>query len=304
MLRIFLYSIFIGAGGIAPGLSGGTLSIILGVHRKIIDAIGCLFKKPMDSLKVLIPASFGALVGVIIFSAIQSRLLVNYQMQTLFCFIGLMLGSLPFLFKEANSFDPLTKKNITLRLPLFLIAISIGLLMVFFDDFFMSNNTIDIVRSTDFSWDIITIVNLILLGLLISSSLVIPGISGTVLLMIIGQYTLVLGLLAGLMDFFINPNMDVYNSSLPLLPIGIGLLIGIFVFSKLLSYLFCHWHGATYATILGFIVGSVPALYPTDSNFDFNIATISSLILFLLGFMGSYLFGSKGMRLKDKHIDI
>lgn len=300
MLRIFLYSIFIGAGGIAPGLSGGTLSIILGVHRKIIDAIGCLFKKPMDSFKVLIPASFGALVGVIIFSAIQSRLLVNYQMQTLFCFIGLMLGSLPFLFKEANSIDPLSKKNITLRLPLFLIAIVIGLLMVFFDNFYMPNNTIDIIRTTDISWSMVTIATLIMLGILISASLVIPGISGTVLLIMIGQYTIVLGLLAGLKDFFINPNMDVFNSSLPLLPIGIGVLIGIFLFSRLLSYLFFRWHGATYATIFGFIVGSVPALYPTDSNFEFNLDTISSLILFLLGFMMSYLFGIKGMRLKDK----
>lgn len=300
MLRIFLYSIFIGAGGIAPGLSGGTLSIILGVHRKLIDAIGCLFKKPINSFKVLIPAGLGALLGVIIFSVIQSELLLNYQMQTLFCFIGLMLGSLPFLFKEANSIDPLTKKNITLRLPLFLIAIVIGLLMVFFDDFYMLNNAIGIIRPTDFSWSIFTIVTLIILGMLISASLVVPGISGTILLIMIGQYTMVLGLLAGLKDFFIRLDMSVLYSSLPLIPISIGVLIGILVFSKLLSYLFCRWHGATYAVILGFVVGSVPALYPTDSNFEFNLDTISSLILFLLGFMMSYLFGIKGMRLKDK----
>ncbi len=300
MLRIFIYSIFIGAGGIAPGLSGGTLSIILGVHRKLIDAIGCLFKKPINSFKVLIPAGFGALLGVIIFSVIQSELLLNYQMQTLFCFIGLMLGSLPFLFKEANSIDPLTEKNIILRLPLFLIAIAIGLLMVFLDDLYMPNNTIDIIRSTNFSWSIVTIIALIILGILISASLVIPGISGTVILMMIGQYTMLLGLLAGLKDFFINPNMDVLNSSLPLLPIGLGVIVGIFVFSRLLSYLFCRWHGATYAVILGFVVGSVPALYPTNSNWGLNMDTISSLILFLLGLIGSYLFGSKGMRLKDK----
>lgn len=300
MLRIFIYSIIIGAGGIAPGLSGGTISIILGVHRKLIDAIACLFKEPMASIKVLIPSSLGILAGVIIFSVIQSSLLVHYQMQTLFLFIGLMLGSLPFLFKEANANDPLSKKNISLRLPLFLITVSIGFLMVFFEDLFMLNNMIDIIGSNDFSWSLDKLVTLILLGFLISASLIIPGVSGTILLIMVGQYTMVLGLLAGLKDLFISPNIDVLYRTLHLLPIGIGVLIGIFVFSKILSYLFYRWHGATYSVILGFIVGSVYALYPDGSNWGLNIDTVSSLSLFLLGLTGSYIFGRKGMRLKDK----
>ncbi len=299
MFRIFLYSIFIGAGGIAPGLSGGTLSIILGVHRKLIDAIGCLFKKPISSIRVLIPAGLGALVGVVFFSIIQRGLLQYYQMQTLFCFIGLMLGSLPFLFREANTKDPLSKKNIHIRLPLFLMALFVGLLMVLFDNPSTANNSIDILGSGVFSWSFSTIIAYLLLGLLISSSLIFPGISGTVLLMMIGQYSMVLGLIAGLKDFFIKPSMTVFNTSLPLLPIGIGVLIGVFVFSKALSMLFCRWHGATYAVILGFVVGSVPALYPAGSNLGFNMDTFSSVLLFLAGLIGSFLFGSKGLRLKD-----
>lgn len=300
MLRIFIYSIFIGAGGIAPGLSGGTLSIILGVHRKLIDAIGCLFKKPWSSLKVLVPSGLGALIGVIVFSMIQSGLLLNYQMQTLFCFIGLMLGSLPFLFKEANSRDPLSRQNITLRLPLFLIAVSLGVTMVLVDFLYVSKNTTDMAVAPDFSWNIATIAALIILGLLISASLVIPGISGTVLLMMIGQYTMVLGLIAGLKDFFINPDMEVVKGALPLLPIGIGVLAGIFLFSKLLSYLFCRWHGGTYAVILGFVVGSVPALYPTGSDWGLNTDTFTSISLFFLGLVVSYFFGLKGWRIKDQ----
>ena len=197
MLRIFLYSIFIGAGGIAPGLSGGTLSIIFGVHRKLIDAIGCLFIKPISSIKVLLPSGFGALVGIVIFSVIQSNLLQYYQMQTLFCFIGLMLGSLPFLFREANTKDPLSKKNIPVRLTLFLTAVFVGLLMVIFDNSSAANDSINLMSSVALSWNLNTIIALILLGILISASLIFPGVSGTVLLMMIGQYSMILSLLSG-----------------------------------------------------------------------------------------------------------
>ncbi|KAF0092610.1 MAG: hypothetical protein FD141_794 [Fusobacteria bacterium] len=299
MIRIFLYSIFIGAGGIAPGLSGGTLSIILGIHRKLIDAIECFFIKPMSSIKVLFPAGFGALVGVVFFSVIQTNLLQYYQMQTLFCFIGLMLGSLPFLFKEANKKDSLTKKNLPIRLTLFLAAVFVGLLMVLFDDPSAANNSINLIDSVSFSWNINTIITLLLLGLLISASLIFPGISGTVLLMMIGQYSMVLNLLSGLKDLFIMPSMSVFSNSLPLLPIGIGVLIGVFIFSKVLSVLFCRWHGATYAVILGFVVGSVPALYPANTNWGLDVNTFSSLLLFIAGVVVSYWFGSKGLRLKD-----
>lgn len=299
MIRIFLYSIFIGAGGIAPGLSGGTLSIILGVHRKLIDAIGCLFIKPISSIKILFPAGCGALVGVVFFSVIQTNLLQYYQMQTLFCFIGLMLGSLPFLFKEANNKDSLSKKNLPIRLTLFLAAVFVGLLMVIFDDPSAANNSINLTDSVSFSWNINTIIALLLLGLLISASLIFPGISGTVLLMMIGQYSMVLVLLSGLKDLFITPSMSVFSNSLPLLPIGIGVLIGVFIFSKVLSVLFCRWHGATYAVILGFVVGSVPALYPAHTNWGLNVDTFSSLLLFTAGVVVSYWFGSKGLRLKD-----
>ena len=287
MFRIFLYSIFIGAGGIAPGLSGGTISIILGVHRKLVDAIGCLFKKPFDSIRVLIPAGAGALIGVVVFSVIQKELFQYYQMQTLFCFIGLMLGSLPFLFREANSKDPLSRNNLSIRLPLFLMAVLIGLLMVYFDNQPVLISGLD---SIGFSWSIGYVVSLILLGILISASLIIPGISGTVLLVLIGQYGMVLGLIAGLKDFVFP---------LQLFLIGFGVLAGVFVFSKLLSIFFCRWHGATYAVILGFVVGSVPALYPSGSNLGFNVDTFSSFVFFLLGLTASYWFGAKGMRLKD-----
>lgn len=299
MLRIFLYSIFIGAGGIAPGLSGGTLSIILGVHRKLIDAIGCLLIKPIASIKVLFPAGFGALVGIVIFSVIQSSLLQYYQTQTLFCFIGLMLGSLPFLFKEANTKDSLSKKNFPIRLTLFLAAFFIGLLMVILDNSSAANDSINIIGAVGLSWNFNTIIVLIFLGILISASLIFPGVSGTVLLMMIGQYSMILSLLSGLKDFFIMPSMYVFTRSLPLLPIGIGVLIGVYVFSKVLSMLFCRWHGATYAVILGFVVGSVLALYPAESNLGLNMNTFSNLLLFLFGLLLSYWFGRKGLRLKD-----
>lgn len=293
MFRIFIYSIFIGAGGIAPGLSGGTLSIMLGVYGKLIKAFSEIFKNTLDSIKVLLPAGLGSLIGVVVFSIIQKELFASYKMEMMFLFIGLLVGSLPFLFKEANSREPLNRKNLPIRALLFTLALAAGLFMVF-----MEGNNI-VIAPAEFTMTLSSIIPLMLLGILISFSLIVPGVSGTVLLLMIGQYGLILGLIAGLKDLLLRPGLDIVMASLPLLPIGVGVLLGVFIFSRLLSYLFKRWHGATYALILGFVTGSLPALYPKGSDFGFNSRTLFSIVLLLLGLAASYWFGKKELRIKD-----
>ena len=96
----FFKGIIVGIGGIAPGLSGSVLLVILGLYQKVITAIGTLFKNLKNNLIFLFPLLLGFGVGVIIFSKIINFLLENYEMYTRFAFLGLVLGTIPLFYKE------------------------------------------------------------------------------------------------------------------------------------------------------------------------------------------------------------
>ena len=104
----FFKGIIVGIGGIAPGLSGSVLLVILGLYQKAINAIGTLFKDFKNNVKFLFPLVLGFGVGVIIFSKIVDFLLGNYEMYTRYAFLGLVLGTIPLFYKEVKK----TKKEI------------------------------------------------------------------------------------------------------------------------------------------------------------------------------------------------
>jgi putative membrane protein len=290
MLANFVKSILVGAGAIAPGLSGGTLSIILGLYEQIIIAISTLLRKPVSSIRFLIPVGAGAAVGVVAFSTVQKLLLERYLMQTMFCFMGLIIGSLPFLFREANERDPLTRQNAVSRVIPFAVTLLIGLALAILDTREFSVAPVVVTMS------VITFLRLLLVGVLIAASLIIPGVSGTVLLVMIGQYGLVLNAVSDLRNILrlpvASPEMiqGMIDNILVLIPLGLGAAAGAFLFSRLLHVMFRRWHGSTYAGILGFVVGSIPALYPQGVNFGVNGATGVSLLLLFIGIAAAYWF--------------
>jgi putative membrane protein len=290
MLTNFLKGIPIGVGAIAPGLSGGTLSIILGLYQKIISAISNLLNKPVASIRFLIPVGLGAVVGVVAFSTVQRVLLERYLMQTMFCFMGLIIGSLPFLFREANEQDPITRQNAWSRVIPFVVTFAIGLALAILDTREIDVAPVVVVMS------VTTFLRLLLVGVLIAASLVIPGVSGTVLLVMIGQYGLVLNAVSDLRNILklpmASPEMlqGIFDNILVLIPLGLGAVAGAFLFSRLMDVMFTRWHGPTYAAILGFVVGSLLALYPQGADFGANQTTLVSIVLLVVGAVGAYLF--------------
>lgn len=292
MIRDFFLSIFVGAGAIAPGLSGGTLAIIFGLYERIIGSISGILKAPVRSIKSLIPIGAGALVGIVAFSTVQKMLLGQYLMQTMFCFMGLIIGSLPFLFREANEKDPITRKNAVSRVVPFLITLAVGLILTI-----LETREID-VSPVVLAMNPIVFIRLILVGILIAASLVVPGVSGTVLLVMIGQYGLVLNAVSDLKNILklpmASPEMiqGMIDNIVVLIPMGLGAAGGALFFSWLIHWLFKHWHGQTYAGILGFVVGSIPALYPIGSAFGLNTATAVSLFLLVAGVFFAYWYSN------------
>jgi len=290
ILSNFLKSIAVGAGAIAPGLSGGTLAIILGLYEKIIAAISNLTRRPVDSIRFLIPVGAGGLVGVVAFSTVQVLLLERYLMQTMLCFMGLIIGSLPFLFREANQQDPITRENAVSRVIPFILALAAGLALAILDTREISVAPVAVVMS------VTTFLRLLLVGVLIAASLIIPGVSGTVLLVMIGQYGLVLNAVSDLRNILklpmASPQMiqGIIDNILVLVPLALGAVGGALLFSRLMHILFRRWHGPTYAAILGFVVGSLAALYPKGADFGANQTTFVSIALLIVGIIVAYLF--------------
>lgn len=284
-LSIFIKSIFIGIGAILPGISGGALAIIFGLYEKIISSISNFFKNPKQNFIFLSFAGSGICIGVILFSNIQKILLSRYETATLFTLLGLLIGTLPSLFKTANN-NGFSKK--------YLFPFFITLFTAFCFSFIGNNDTILSEKSINLNF--INFIYLFIIGIVMSASLIIPGISGTILLMLIGAYGFILTAIADIKNIFLLPfasdsMMDsVLKNFIVLIPIGIGVLVGAVIFSKLMNYLLKKYYSLTYYAILGFIIGSIPELLP---KFSTDLSFIIGIFLFFTGLIISLKFNGK-----------
>lgn len=168
-LKDFFIGILLGAGAILPGVSSGVLCVIFGIYDKLINSVIGLFKNFKKNFLFLFPIFLGGVVGVFLFGNILEYLFNRFPTQTSFCFIGLILGSIPTLIKKVNS-----EYTFKLRYLVFtLIAFLIGCFLVFLENkisFSQVNNSF----SLSF---------LVLSGFLMSIGVVFPGVSNTLILM-------------------------------------------------------------------------------------------------------------------------
>ena len=111
-LKNFLKGIVAGIGGIAPGLSGSVLLVILGLYEKTVHAVGTLFKNFKENIKFLLPLLAGLGIGILLFSKVVDFLLVNFAFQTRYAFLGLIVGTIPLFYREVPADFPLFPHNI------------------------------------------------------------------------------------------------------------------------------------------------------------------------------------------------
>lgn len=249
----FAKGILIGAGGILPGISSGVLCVIFGIYEKLIDSILNFFSDIRKNVRFLLPIMLGGFVGIIIFSKILQFLLYKYQLQTKSIFIGLILGGIDLLFKDIRK-----KEKVKIRNILYLIiSLLIGISMVYLE------NKIGIQDNKDVSY-----IYLILSGILMSVGIVVPGVSSTIILMLLGIYSL-----------YLNSVSTLY---LPvLIPMIIGIIIGSLFCMKIVKYLLDKFYTQTMYSIIGFTLGSVFVLLP-------SINTTMEIIITLICIMCGY----------------
>ncbi len=260
----FFKGIIAGIGNIIPGVSGSALLIIFDLYEKCIEAISNIFKNFKKNFLFLLPIGVGVIIGIFSFSNIIEYCINKYEVITMFVFLGLLAGTIPSLFKKAKK----DKFKESYLIPFF-ITFAIGLLLLFVKNTTIINIEVNFITS-------------ILIGLVIAFATVVPGISNTVLLTMIGLYETFLGAINDL-------NLEL------LFPIIIGVAIGTFVLSKILSNLLKNYHGYTYFGILGFVVATVPALIKLP--FVLNRDTIYGIILAIISFFISYLISKKEQKI-------
>ncbi len=266
----------IGAAMIIPGVSGGTLAVLLNIYDKLINAISDLRKDFKNSFLFLLPIALGAAAAVAAMYFPLKWLLEKAPLPTVLTFAGLMLGSFPKLFKDGI-------KNGFKITDIFAVAIPLAVVMgICFIPHIGAVNL-----GSDMRW--YAYILLFLVGMLASCALVIPGVSGSMLLLILGYYNSILNTVSAL-------KTDFWHSFLVLAIFGIGIIIGFFSIAKLMKFLFGKFPRGTYWAVVGFVAGSVPALLLTfEGNFPeaLPLATshiIVGIILFLTGAVLTYFF--------------
>lgn len=280
-----------GISNIIPGVSGGTMAVSLGIYDDLIFSITHLFKQWRKSFKILIPLGIGLAVGVFFFSYTIELLLSQYALPTALAFVGLILGGLPILFKEFQSAMKQTKQRITtwhFIIFFILFALVIGLSLV--------QEPAGNLTTLEISFE--NIIILFGIGIIASATMVVPGISGSLVLMILGYYYSIINTLTNFFDALTAMNWDGILHGITLLaPMGLGVLLGIFLISKIIEYLFVNYPGLTYSGILGLVIASPFAIiYNTNALADFShpnagLYLITGIALLVLCFYMTYKLG-------------
>lgn len=248
-----LKGIAIGSGAILPGISSGVFCVIFGIYEKLLDSILNFFTDMKNNFKFLFPIIIGIGLGIILFGNILNYCLYQFPIQTRSIFIGLILGSIPTLFKDIKA-----KEKFKPSYPIFfLFALILGISCIFLE----SSLEIQTIENINFLY-------LVLCGFLMSVGIVVPGVSSTIILMLLGVYSI-----------YLNAVSSLY---LPvLIPIGIGIILGSLCFMKLTKFLLNHFYAPTFYCIIGFTVGSIFVLLPSfSSELEVIIGVLSCLLRF------------------------
>lgn len=246
----------IGAFMVLPGISGGVIAVLLGVYQKIIEVFNNFSSNKKNNAVFLIKTIIGVLIGIVLSSKILLKTFYLYYGKLCYFFIGLILGTISSFVKDCNKDGNFKLNYITI-----FISLSISLI-------------VSIYFKTNLIYISYNFISLLLSGILFAFGKIIPGISSSVLLNMVGKYEYYLRL-------FSNPILFINNNFKECLVIFLGIVIGIVLSLKICSYMFKNYYSTMYNIILGFILLSLVIMYP-------NSISIVQILYLILGFSISF----------------
>ncbi|WP_437271858.1 DUF368 domain-containing protein [Staphylococcus succinus] len=261
-----------GTSDLVPGVSGGTIALLLGIYNDFIRSISGIFSKRFwESLKFLIPIVLGMLIAIGSLSKLINFLLNTHPIPTLFFFVGLILGIIPYLLKTSRFKQTFTAKHYMLVVLGIVVIVVITLL---------NNGNKHAGETLTFSTSLF--IKYFIAGVCASSAMLLPGISGSFMLLVFGAYGTILYAISEFLSFN-------FNAVPILLTVGLGIIAGFLLSSKAIQYFLNYHTSLTYALIIGFVVGSLYAVFPGLPTSIF-MWFISALTL-IIGFFISYKLG-------------
>lgn len=259
--------IIVGLGKIIPGVSGAMLAITLGIYDKCVYAISNFTKSVKDNMNLLFYIGIGIILSIGIFSNLVIFLLNNYYFITMCFFIGLIIGGLPKLYNESK-IDVKKISNIVV------IVISFTIIII------LNSFSPEHIVKTEANF-----MTLIGIGFLESFAMIVPGISGTALLMLLGYYDLVILRFSQIFNI-----MSLFETIKFFIPFGLGMLIGVIIMSKIINICFKKYSIKTYCAIIGLILSSIYILIIDIFKVTLNFKLFfMSLIFILIGGIISYI---------------
>lgn len=253
-----------GSADVVPGVSGGTIAVLLGIYDQLIAAINGLFSKDWKKhVAFLVPLGIGIVLAIFTLANVLDWLLIHYPEHTYFTFLGLIIGVLPLLFHEAEARTYFKMNHIAI---LIVVAILVGLLSLLND----SEGAVIVERSLSIY------LLLFFSGFLGSAAMVLPGISGSFILLVIGVFSTVISAVR-------NFEFDV------IIVTGAGIALGIIVMSRVIDYFLVNFRIGTYAVIIGMVIGSIFVIFPGwPTSFLPGIVSIGT---FAFGLAIAYILG-------------
>lgn len=267
MLKALIGGIAVGMANIIPGVSGGTMMVILGLFNRVMQSISGIFtvKNPdrKKDIIFLLTLGVGAVIGLVLFAKILEILFEHFPTQTLFSFVGMVVFSIPSLIKKEMKHDKFS-----------IIPFAIGCIIIFGIGMLAPEET-DTVLSVFPDLSIGYLILMVALGVIAGGAMFIPGVSGSMLLLILGKYYLFKSLLANVTSFELNV-------ILPLGFMGVGILLGINLSSKVTGHFLKAKHQSTMNLILGLVVASSIVLIPFSATYTVT-TVLSSAFALLIG---------------------
>ena len=234
-LKNFLKGIVAGIGGIAPGLSGSVLLVILGLYEQMVSAIGTLFRNLKKNMKFLVPLLLGMGIGVLLFSKVVDFLLETFPFQTRYAFLGLIVGTIPLFYREVR------KNGFRKRYYIVIVAAAaVGFFLFGFNRHLFPAVTEPNVWQS------------MLLGVAVAGSSIVPGVDSAAIMSAFGLYELYVHSLA---EFDLQI----------LIPAAAGLVVGALVISMLMNLLIKKVYTGTFSTIFGLFLAVIPTVVMQES---------------------------------------
>lgn len=278
-----LRGMVVGIANVIPGVSGGTMMVSMGIYDKLILVLTHFIKRMKEAIALLVPILVGMLLSIAIFAKIFSEFLFpRFPLQTNLFFIGLILGGLPVIYGKV--------KGNTIRIPQIIAFVLFFVMVVGFAIVGEGGGS-----SADISLSVGNVIKLLGVGIIAAATMVIPGVSGSMIMMILGYYNTIIDtindFINALKAFDIAAMLDTF---VVLVPFGIGVLVGIVAVAKLIEFMLKKFPLVTYWAIIGLIAASPFAILIMMEVGAIGVVEIlTGIILLAVGFLISLKLGGE-----------